>query len=116
MSALRIGIVRASLEFDPNAVVAFDRKLEVSLDCHVCRRRCRTVIFRPGEAHGVCTPTKHAFSGRILNVDSRVEGNAHIAVYLLRLRRAFAARYAEQHRATAAMRVQVRPPALLRDG
>lgn len=82
MSAHRIGIIRASLEFVPNAVVAFDRKLEVSLDCHVCQRRDRTVIFRPGETHGICTPTKHAFPGRILNVESRVEGNAHIAIFL----------------------------------
>ncbi len=85
MSAARIGIVRASLEFVSNAVVAFDRKLEVSLDCHVCQRRCRTVIFRPAETHGVCNTTKHAkhaFPGRILDVESRVEGNAHVAVFL----------------------------------
>lgn len=82
MSAPRIGIVRASLDFVPDAVVAFDRKLEVSLDCHVCQRRCRTVIFRSGETHGICTPTKHDFPGRILNVESRVEGSAQVAVFV----------------------------------
>ena len=84
MSAHRIGIVRASLEFVADAQVAFDETLEVSLDCHVCRRRCRTVIFRPGASDGICTPTRHAFPGRILNVESRAEGNAHIAIFLFR--------------------------------
>jgi len=75
----RIGTARASLEFAPGARVTFEQKLEVSLDCYVCRRRDRTVVFRADEAAGICTPTRHPFPGRMLSFESGTQGNTHVA-------------------------------------
>jgi|GEM_PF-1462637 len=61
----RIAEISVSLPFTSGASVTFDDKIEVSLDCHVCRRYHRTVIFSKGESKGKCLPKKHPFPGRI---------------------------------------------------
>lgn len=71
-----------ALEFVPGAHVSFDQGLEVSLDCYACQRRCRTIIFKPDKSAGICTPTSHEFPGRLLNFESRSEGNVQVAVLL----------------------------------
>lgn len=58
--------ISASLEFAEGAKVTFSDTVEVSLDCCVCRRCMRTVVFEVGRAEGTCTPTGHAFPGRIV--------------------------------------------------
>ena len=48
--------VAVRFEFPPGAVVTFCDPLKVSLDCSVCRRCHRTIVFREGHAEGICTP------------------------------------------------------------
>ena len=64
----RVGIVEMALEFSRGVSANFNKCLEVSLDCGVCERQHRTVIF--GEIGGVpvCTPTRHDFPGELLRV------------------------------------------------
>jgi len=62
----RVAEVAVRLEFARGASVLFGDPLELSLDCSVCRRCRRTVVFREGRAEGVCTPTGHPFPGRIV--------------------------------------------------
>src|SRR5262245_30737154 len=62
----RIAEATVRFEFTAGAVVTFCDPLELSLDCPVCRRCCRTVVFREGESEGRCSPTGHAFPGRII--------------------------------------------------
>jgi hypothetical protein len=66
----RLGFAEASLHLAEGVAISFKESLEVSLDCASCRRRWRTVIFaKPGQP-GRCTPTGHAFEGRLLKVTS----------------------------------------------
>jgi len=62
----RVAEVAVRFEFAPGAAVTFCDPLEVSLDCPVCRCCHRTVILREGQPEGKCTPTGHAFPGRIV--------------------------------------------------
>jgi hypothetical protein len=55
----RVAEVAVRLEFARGASVSFGDPLELSLDCSVCRRCRRTVVFREGRAEGVCIPTGH---------------------------------------------------------
>lgn len=61
----RIADVALTIQGQEGEVVAFSDTLEVSLDCVGCKRRCRTVGFR-NQDEGVCTPTLHAFPGRVI--------------------------------------------------
>jgi hypothetical protein len=64
----REGFAEIAVRLGEGVEISFSDTLEVSLDCEACRRRCRTVVFaRPGVA-GRCTPTGHAFEGRLLRV------------------------------------------------
>ena len=49
---------------------------EVSLDCMVCRRTDRTVNFAHVGREGECTPTGHAFPGRLLELRTTDSGAA----------------------------------------
>lgn len=51
-----------------NCTIEFVQPLEVSLDCYVCQRRMRTVIFT-ATTPAYCTPTKHDFDARLLAVE-----------------------------------------------
>jgi hypothetical protein len=46
----RVAEVAVRLEFARGASVSFGDPLELSLDCSVCRRCRRTVVFREGRA------------------------------------------------------------------
>jgi hypothetical protein len=59
--------IAVSFDFAAGALVTFGDPLEVSLDCPVCRRCGRTVVFHEGQAEAKCTPTGHAFPGRIIS-------------------------------------------------
>ncbi len=73
--------VAVRLEFAGGAGVSFGDPLELSLDCSVCRRCRRTVVFREGRAEGVCTPTGHPFSGRVVGKEVVQRGLAWSVAY-----------------------------------
>lgn len=62
--------VSTSLALATGATVTFSDRVEVSLDCCVCRRCMRTVVFELGRAEGLCTPTGHSFPGRIADMQA----------------------------------------------
>jgi len=78
----RIGFAEFELEPVSGAVMEIERSLEVSLDCVVCQRRMRTVIFPSIGSAGRCTPTGHEFPGHLARVTAlacggRYEFNYH---------------------------------------
>jgi hypothetical protein len=83
MSANRVGIIQAELDFALDAGVVFDPSVEVQLDCYMCHRRCRTVVFRVGASQTICMPSKHDFPGRLVNHKFHQHGSWHIAEYKL---------------------------------
>lgn len=67
---LRAAEVSAQFTFADGAIETFSDTLEVSLDCSICHRCSRTVIFQVGGVEGKCTPTGHPFPGKIIAKDS----------------------------------------------
>jgi hypothetical protein len=76
---LRTALVSARFAFAEGSRVTFSDTLEVSLDCCICQRCCRTVIFKLGDDEGTCTPTGHPFPGKIVGR----EANADSVLYRL---------------------------------
>jgi hypothetical protein len=64
----RQGTAKVQIDFAEHVAVTFRPQLEVSLDCHICRRRHRTVLMRAIGDAGICTPTRHAFPGSLSEV------------------------------------------------
>jgi hypothetical protein len=77
----RVAEVAVRFEFPARAMICYRDPLELSLDCPVCRRCWRTVIFREGQAEGKCTPTGHAFPGRITSKYEAHDGGVASVVY-----------------------------------
>jgi uncharacterized protein (TIGR02996 family) len=100
VSGLTVAVVRASFRFAAGSRVSFADSLEVSLDCCVCRRCWRTVVFRPGPDEGTCTPTRHAFPGYWLGKEEAGEGAVASACYRVAYRYApfVDAKYPQQRR------------------
>lgn len=65
---MRRGFAEITLHLGEVAEISFSEAVEVSLDCELCRRRCRTVVFAQPGVPGQCTPTGHEFGGRLLSV------------------------------------------------
>jgi hypothetical protein len=63
---LQVAEVSARFAFAAGAAVTFSDSLEVSLDCCICHRCRRTVIFQLGGVEGKCTPTGHPFPGKLV--------------------------------------------------
>ena len=63
----RIATISIDLRLNDGVTAAIDDLIEVSLDCSDCKRKMRTVAFREGENHGVCTPSGHWFRGVMLD-------------------------------------------------
>jgi hypothetical protein len=76
---MRIGDI--TVELETAADVVFSQQLEVSLDCHVCRRCKRTIVFEVGKQWSRCTPTGHAFPGRIVAKETQRVGDLHLVRY-----------------------------------
>jgi hypothetical protein len=57
--------VEAALHLAEGVEVSFDDKLEVSLDCCVCCRIGRTIVFDLVARTACCTPTGHTFPGSV---------------------------------------------------
>lgn len=66
----RQGIAKIKIDFEERVAVTFRLRLEVSLDCFICRRRHRTVVMKAAGEPGICTPTQHAFPGSLLQVSA----------------------------------------------
>ena len=77
----RIAEIAVRFDFAPGTAVTFCDPLELSLDCPVCRRCRRTVVFREGQTEGKCTPTGHAFPGRIVSKEVSRSDAAASVVY-----------------------------------
>ncbi len=63
---LRVAEVSARFAFTEGVAVTFGDSLEVSLDCCICHRCRRTVVFQVGGVEGKCTPTGHPFPGKLI--------------------------------------------------
>jgi hypothetical protein len=63
---LPVAEVSARFAFAEGAGVTFSDSLEVSLDCCICHRCRRTVLFQLGSVEGKCTPTGHPFPGKLV--------------------------------------------------
>lgn len=73
--------ITVRLEFTAGATVSFLDSLLVSLDCPVCCRCWRTVVFQEGEPEGICTPTGHPFSGQMIDKVVARDGAVTSVVY-----------------------------------
>jgi hypothetical protein len=82
----RVAEITVRLECGAEVAVSFCDPLEVSTHCPVCRRFYRTVVFREGLAEGKCTPTGHAFPGRITGKRVGQDGSVASVVYAVRYR------------------------------
>jgi uncharacterized protein (TIGR02996 family) len=83
-TGLRVATVEVDLPFADRATVSFADSLEVSLDCCVCRRCHRTVVFQGDCTTGCCTPTGHAFPGYMLwkgERDGKPAGIRYLVTY-----------------------------------
>lgn len=63
---MRAILISARLQLNRGVRVQYHDPLEISLDCSHCQRTQRTVILRQADNTAICTPTKHAFSARIV--------------------------------------------------
>jgi uncharacterized protein (TIGR02996 family) len=86
VSGLKIAVVQASFRVANGSRVSFADPLEVSLDCCVCCRCWRTVIFQPDGDEGKCTPTGHPFPGYWLGKEESHEGPVVSACYRVAFR------------------------------
>ncbi len=66
---LRRAEVSARFALPDGVTATFSDTLEVSLDCCICHRCYRTVIFQAGGVEGKCTPTGHAFPGKLISTE-----------------------------------------------
>lgn len=56
---------RASIFPNKGVAISFAQGVEISLDCSVCGRTRRTVIFEFPDQQGRCTPSGHVFEGQV---------------------------------------------------
>ena len=67
--------VHTTFELGKGVLLDADDKVQLSLDCFVCRRCHRTIGLRMGLDEGICTPTNHPFPGLILSKDIETSGS-----------------------------------------
>ena len=70
LQLLRKAEISARFEFAAGVTATFNDDVEVSLDCCICHRCHRTVKFHVEGVEGTCTPTRHAFPGKLLGKTS----------------------------------------------
>ena len=75
--------VHTTLELGDGVLLEADDRLELSLDCFVCRRCHRTIGLRMGLDEGVCTPTNHHFPGSILSRDVKTSASSTSVAYVV---------------------------------
>ena len=57
--------IKTSVFPNKDVTLSFEQQLEVALDCALCGRTHRTVIFDTSGESGRCTPSDHAFHGQV---------------------------------------------------
>ncbi len=77
-----IATVEIAMQLNPNAQLRVEGDLEVSLDCPVCRRIHRTVVFSAATP-AYCTPTRHSFPGKLITTTVTTEDLQTLAVYTI---------------------------------
>jgi hypothetical protein len=77
----RLGRASTTLTLGPGASLVIAAPLEVALDCPVCQRRRRTVVFSAAGEAGTCTPTGHSFPGILLRLEVRGESISSLFSY-----------------------------------
>jgi len=68
MATNRLGAAEFNLTCADGELTTLEPSLEVSLDCYVCQRRLRTIVFESLGSSGRCTPTGHEFPGVLTGV------------------------------------------------
>ncbi len=63
-----------------DCAIEFVEPLEVSLDCYLCQRRRRTIVFKD-VTNAYCTPTKHRFDGRLISKQCGADSAVYIIEY-----------------------------------
>lgn len=63
-----------NLKLNDDVDISLTNKSELSLNCSVCRRFNRVIIFKEND-FGVCTPTMHKFPGKITTFQSQDSEN-----------------------------------------
>ena len=61
-----------------------DPQVEVSLDCCVCQRVGRTIVFDSREDEAYCTPTHHPFPGEIMAISPSYDRQLATGTYSIR--------------------------------
>ena len=77
----RVAEVAVQFEFAAGATISFGDPLELALDCPICRRCRRTVVFREKHTAGKCTPTGHSFPGQIIAKEVAQSGLVASIIY-----------------------------------
>jgi hypothetical protein len=80
----RVAEIAVQFEFADGATISFGDPLEVALDCPICRRCWRTVVFHEGHTEGKCTPTGHSFHGYIIAKEEAQSGPVASVIYRVR--------------------------------
>lgn len=75
--------IHTTFELGKGVLLDADDKVELSLDCFVCRRCHRTIWLRVGLDEGICTPTNHPFPGLILSKDIQTSGSKASIDYVI---------------------------------
>jgi bacterioferritin-associated ferredoxin len=73
----------APLYITQGVMVELSELVEVSLDCAQCQRTARTIVFNEASNSAVCTPTGHAFPGRV--TARMVTSSADVTTVLYRI-------------------------------
>jgi hypothetical protein len=79
--------MRVSVFPNKGVAIYFDQGVEISLDCSICKRTHRTIIFEFPDQLGRCTPTGHVFEGQVgaMHVTTKEKGSQRVVECRFRL-------------------------------
>jgi hypothetical protein len=65
--------IEASVEIvvPDNHQIVFNNSIELSLDCFICKRKGRTVLFTETPPAAVCIKTEHPFPGKLFKFNTQ---------------------------------------------
>jgi hypothetical protein len=73
--------IGAAFDFPPQVSVDFADRIEISLDCLICLRTRRTILFRGIDGDASCIKRGHPFPGKLLEKSIRKEDGLTKVVY-----------------------------------
>jgi hypothetical protein len=79
-----LATVEIRLRVSDRVELLLDPRVEVSLDCCVCQRVGRTIVFDSRGDEAYCTPTHHPFPGETVAIDSSYRRQLAIGTYSIR--------------------------------